>query len=83
MALGAFHRNKDSGSDSEPESGSQQEPGSNSQPEPEPKLESSLESGPDIDEEKILRQVETETQVSALMELVIEIKQTRKAEFER
>ena len=90
--LEAFHGNKDSGSDSEPESGSQPEPekGSGSQLEPgsnipqelEPEsIESIFELDPELEE--ILLQIKIKLEHSACLEVLKEIEQARKAEYQR
>jgi len=92
--LEAFHGNKDSGSDSEPESGSQPEPDpeSNSQPEPESnsqpesELESSFEPELEIDsetEEEILGLVDNGARRSSVLQALEKIRQARLAELER
>ena len=90
MALGAFHGNKDSGSDSEPESGSQPEPEpeSNSQPEPESnsqpesELESSFEPEWEIDLETE-EEIERQARRSSALRLSKKHHQARLAELER
>ena len=96
--LEAFHGNKDSGSDSEPESGSQPEPDpeSNSQPEPESnsqpesELEPSSESEPEIELEidseidlETQEEIERQARRSLALRLSKKHHQARLAELER
>ena len=80
--LEAFHGNKDSGSDSEPESGSQPEPDPESNSQPEPELESSFEPEWEIDLETE-EEIERQARRSSALRLSKKHHQARLAELER
>ena len=80
--LEAFHGNKDSGSDSEPESGSQPEPDPESNSQPESELESSFEPEWEIDLETE-EEIERQARRSSALRLSKKHHQARLAELER